>query len=139
MGVFFVTIFGQKFRQKKEQNPSFFLFSSAFYFRCRIIVFQDLLQLNFMRTKTLNFSSSGGVFYTHQFAELLPSLPDLGTLMRHAIPFLIFRPFNPSLFPMPFSWQQNQNPPTMEFLFIDVWKFLNFRNILYRIFNFSGM
>ncbi|RNA63950.1 hypothetical protein D1631_00265 [Chryseobacterium nematophagum] len=59
---------------KKSAEPLLFPFSVLHFIFGVARVFQDLRQTNFMRTKTQNFSSSGGVFYTHQFAELLPSL-----------------------------------------------------------------
>lgn len=109
------------------ENPLSVSFS---HYRCRIIMFQDLWPAHFMRTKTQNCRCSGGVFYTHQFAELVPSLLDLGTLVRQSLPFFDFSAIQSPAFPDAFFMAAKPKSTYDGISLFDVWKFLKFRNIL---------
>ncbi|MGC5746804.1 hypothetical protein, partial [Chryseobacterium sp. NFX27] len=81
---------------------------------------------SFFATKTQSCRSSGGVFCTHQFAELVPSLPELGTIMRHAITFFDFSAIQSPAFPDAFFMAAKPKSTYDGISLFDVWKFLKF-------------
>lgn len=130
MSVFFVTIFGQKFRQKKEQNPFTFPFSvlhllSLSHF---LVPGSSTAESYAYKNAKLKLFRRRFLYASIRWARAIAPRTWNNHATRH--PFFDFSAIQSPAFPDAFFMAAKPKSTYDGISLFDVWKFLKFRNIL---------